>query len=72
MSVALGVVQMAMSDVLEENVSRAIELVREAASRGATAVLLPELFEGYYWQQAQREPVREVKNDRLVDPQAEC
>ena len=55
MSVALGVVQMAMSDVLEENVSKAIELVREAASRGATAVLLPELFEGYYWPQAQRE-----------------
>ena len=55
MSVALGVVQMAMSDVLEENVCKAIELVREAASRGATAVLLPELFEGYYWPQAQRE-----------------
>jgi hypothetical protein len=23
------------------------------------------------WQQAQREPVRDVKNDRLVDPQSE-
>ncbi len=55
MSVALGVVQMAMSDVLEENVAKAIELVREAASRGATVVLLPELFEGCYWPQAQRE-----------------
>jgi N-carbamoylputrescine amidase len=55
MSVALGVVQMAMSDVLEENVAKAIELVREAASRGATVVLLPELLEGYYWPQAQRE-----------------
>ena len=55
MSVALGVVQMAMSDALEENVAKAIGLVREAASRGATVVLLPELFEGYYWPQAQRE-----------------
>ncbi len=55
MSVALGVVQMAMSDVLEDNVAKAIGLVREAASRGATVVLLPELFEGYYWPQAQRE-----------------
>ncbi len=55
MNVALGVVQMAMSDALEENVAKAIGLVREAASRGATVVLLPELFEGYYWPQAQRE-----------------
>ena len=31
MSVALGVVQMAMSDVLEDNVAKAIELVRDAA-----------------------------------------
>lgn len=52
---ALGVVQMAMSDGLEENVAKAIGFVREAARRGATAVLLPELFEGYYWPQAQRE-----------------
>ena len=55
MSLALGIVQMAMSDVLEENVAKAIEMVRRAASHGATAVLLPELFEGYYWPQAQRE-----------------
>jgi len=55
MTTALGVVQMAMSDVLEENVAKAMTLVREAAGRGATAVLLPELFEGYYWPQAQRE-----------------
>ena len=30
-------------------------MVREAAGRGATVVLLPELFEGHYWPQAQRE-----------------
>ena len=55
MSLALGIVQMAVSDVLEDNVAKAIAFVREAAGRGATAVLLPELFEGYYWPQAQRE-----------------
>jgi N-carbamoylputrescine amidase len=55
MSVALGVVQMAMSDDVEANVATAMRLVREAAGRGATVVLLPELFEGYYWPQAQRE-----------------
>ncbi len=55
MSLALGIVQMAVSDVLDDNVAKAIAFVREAAGRGATAVLLPELFEGYYWPQAQRE-----------------
>jgi N-carbamoylputrescine amidase len=55
MSLALGIVQMAVSDVLEDNVVKAVAFVREAAGRGATAVLLPELFEGYYWPQAQRE-----------------
>jgi N-carbamoylputrescine amidase len=55
MSTALGVVQMRMTDTIGENVERAIAHVREAAKRGATIVLLPELFEGYYWPQAQRE-----------------
>ena len=55
MSTALGVVQMRMTDTIGENVDRAIAHVREAAARGATVVLLPELFEGYYWPQAQRE-----------------
>lgn len=52
---ALGIVQMRMSDELEANVAKAIDMVRDAAGRGATVVLLPELFEGYYWPQAQRE-----------------
>lgn len=55
MTTSLGVVQMRMGEDLEANVARAIALVREAAGRGATVVLLPELFEGYYWPQAQRE-----------------
>jgi N-carbamoylputrescine amidase len=55
MKAVLGVVQMGMSDALEENVAKAMAMVRDAVVRGATAVLLPELFEGYYWPQAQRE-----------------
>jgi len=55
MTTSLGIVQMRMTEQTEQNVQRAIERVREAARQGATIVLLPELFEGYYWPQAQRE-----------------
>lgn len=52
---SLGIVQMRMSDEMEANVAKAIAFVREAAGRGATIVLLPELFESQYWPQTQRE-----------------
>jgi N-carbamoylputrescine amidase len=55
MKTVLAVVQMRMSDALEDNVARAMAAIRDAAGQGATIVLLPELFEGYYWPQAQRE-----------------
>ena len=51
----LAVVQMSMSNSLEANVSKAIETIREAASRGANLILVPELFENLYWCQVQRE-----------------
>lgn len=51
----IAVVQMSMTDRLDENVSRAVEWVREGARRGAELVLLPELFESLYWPQVQRE-----------------
>ncbi len=55
MTSALGIVQMKVSDELEDNVAKGMQMVREAAGRGATVVLLPELFEAHYWPQAQRE-----------------
>jgi N-carbamoylputrescine amidase len=55
MKTTLAIVQMRMSDVLEENVAKAMSFIREAAGKGANVVLLPELFEGYYWPQVQRE-----------------
>ena len=55
MTFKLAVVQMGMSSDLEENVSKAIGFVREAAGLGAKLVLLPELFENLYWCQVQRE-----------------
>ena len=55
MKTTLAIVQMGMSDALEDNVAKAIAIIRDAAARGATVALLPEFFEGYYWPQAQRE-----------------
>ena len=55
MNTTLAIVQMRMSDALEENVAKAHAFIRDAAARGANLVLLPELFEGHYWPQVQRE-----------------
>ena len=46
---SLGVAQFSMSEAPEPNIARAVELVRAAAARGAQVVLLPELFESWYF-----------------------
>lgn len=48
-TLALGVVQMAMTGSRAENCDRAEAGVREAVARGARIVLVPELFEGPYF-----------------------
>jgi N-carbamoylputrescine amidase len=53
--VTLAVVQMSMSADVSANVDKALARATEAAARGATLVLLPELFENLYWCQVQRE-----------------
>ena len=45
----VAAVQMAMTDDVDANVATAERLVREAASRRAQIVLVPELFEGPYF-----------------------
>ena len=40
----VGLVQMRMSDDLEDNTRRALAMTREAAEQGAQVVCLPELF----------------------------
>jgi len=50
----VAAIQMQMSAVTAENVASAERLVRDAASRGAHVVLLPELFEGHYFCKDQR------------------
>lgn len=53
--VTVAATQMACSWDLDANVVRAMELVREAASRGANIILIQELFETPYFPVEQRE-----------------
>ncbi len=53
-NVTIGAVQMQMTASVEENIAKADKLVREAASKGANVILLPELFERPYFCQERR------------------
>jgi N-carbamoylputrescine amidase len=53
--VTVAATQMACSWDLDANVARAMELVREAASRGANIILIQELFETPYFPVEERE-----------------
>uniref|UniRef100_A0A1D1XZW1 N-carbamoylputrescine amidase n=1 Tax=Anthurium amnicola TaxID=1678845 RepID=A0A1D1XZW1_9ARAE len=53
--VAVAALQFACSDTLSENVDTAERLVRAAHEKGANIILIQELFEGYYFCQAQKE-----------------
>ncbi len=47
--VTVAAIQMQCSRVVEENIKKADEMVRSAASKGAQIILLPELFERQYF-----------------------
>ncbi|KAJ4841970.1 hypothetical protein Tsubulata_020128 [Turnera subulata] len=53
--VVVSALQFACSDDVSANLSTAERLVRAAHQKGANIILIQELFEGYYFCQAQRE-----------------
>jgi N-carbamoylputrescine amidase len=53
--VGVAAMQFSCTNDLETNVSKAERMVREAHSKGANIILIQELFEGYYFCQAQSE-----------------
>ena len=54
-SLSIAVVQCALAESRDDNVSCVESLVREAAKRGAQVILTPELFEGRYFPQTEDE-----------------
>jgi len=53
--ISVAALQLALTDDIETNIARVSELVREAAAKGAHAILPPELFEGHYFCQVEDE-----------------
>ncbi len=51
----LALIQMQVANDLDRNIETAIEFIKEAAHHGANIILLPELFENYYFCQVERE-----------------
>ena len=49
MMLNVGAVQMAMSGRRDDDIAKAMGLVRQAAGEGAKVILPPELFEGHYF-----------------------
>ena len=53
-NVTVAAIQMSVPDTPEKSIEKADRLVREAASKGADVILLPELFENRYFCQERR------------------
>ena len=52
--ITIAAIQMQCSTSVEENINKADKMVRDAASKGANIILLPELFERQYFCQERR------------------
>ena len=52
--VTLGLIQMSMSTDRQENLSKALKMIEEAAKKGAQIVCLPELFATQYFPQTKK------------------
>ena len=53
-NVTVAAIQMSVPETPEKSIEKAERLVREAAAKGANVILLPELFENWYFCQERR------------------
>lgn len=59
--VTLGLIQMSMSADHQENLSKALKMIEEAAKKGAQIVCLPELFSTQYFPQNKKSSIKPEK-----------
>jgi len=59
----IAVVQLNLNDVAENNLKKCISWVRDAATKGAEVILLPELYSSHYFCQSE-----DVDNFALAEP----
>lgn len=52
--ITVSAIQMSVPDTPERSIAKAEQLVRQAAAQGANVILLPELFENWYFCQERR------------------
>lgn len=52
--ITVSAIQMSVPDTPEKSIAKAEQLVRQAAGQGANVILLPELFENWYFCQERR------------------
>lgn len=53
-NITVAAIQMSVPETPEKSIAKAEELVRQAAAEGANVILLPELFENWYFCQERR------------------
>ncbi len=63
--VTLGLIQMSMSVDRQENLSKSLRMIQEAARKGADIVCLPELFATQYFPQTKKST---IKPERIPGP----
>ncbi|WP_186647919.1 N-carbamoylputrescine amidase [Fluviispira vulneris] len=62
-NIKLALIQMSMTNMIDENIQKAIRFIEEATKNNANIILLPELFEYHYFCQEQYDHLFELANE---------
>ncbi|BBH54188.1 N-carbamoylputrescine amidase [Fluviispira sanaruensis] len=61
--IKLALIQMSMTNKIDENIQKAIKFIEECVHNNANIILLPELFENHYFCQEQYDHLFELANE---------
>mgnify|MGYP001585287662 CR=1 FL=1 len=66
--VTIGLVQMSMTADKGKNLEKALEMISEAAKKGAKIICLPELFNSIYFPQQEKIDIRSELAESIPGP----